>query len=88
MMKIDLSFTTDTIQSVHEFLNKHIGQLSQELPRYHIAAAAAIVSQCTKVATIGNSSEKVSSGMNIEKIMKRLNDLSKDVFLDTLNFQA
>lgn len=26
--------------------------------------------------------------MNIEKIMKRLNDLSKDVFLDTLNFQA
>lgn len=44
MMKIDLSFTTDIIQRVHEFLNEHIGQLSQELPRYHIAAAAAIVS--------------------------------------------
>ena len=65
MLKLDIGFFPGSVLQVHSFINEHIGQISEDNPIYHIAAATAIICENTKLPAIGSSNEKVSSGIKI-----------------------
>lgn len=84
--KINIPFDPQIIEEVQTFLAKYIGPLNQQDSQYHIPAACAIICETIKIATVDKSSY-TSTGVKIENIMRHMNSLSKEKFLDTIEAQ-
>lgn len=84
--KMTMTFSPDLLSKVAHFLRSSLEPIWRHHPHLHVPAAAAIMCEITKLPTVGNLG-LTGTGIKIENVMRHLEGVSKEAFLDTIELQ-